>query len=468
MKRSIPFRPTLLALVLATNFPVAHAAVPKDMLVIGKAADPQTLDPAVTIDNNDWTVTYPSYQRLVQYKTDGDKGSTDVEGDLASSWKASDDQKEWTFTLKDNAKFADGTPVTAEAVKLSFERLLKIGQGPAEAFPKDLKIDAPDEHTVKFTLSQPFAPFLYTLANDGASIINPAVLKEHAADDARGFLAQNTAGSGPFMLKSWQKGQQLVLVPNPHYPGNKPNFKRVSVKIIGESASRRLQLSRGDIDIADALPVDQLNALKQENKVNVAEYPSLRVTYLYLNNSKAPLNQADLRRAISWSTDYQGMVNGILSGNGKQMRGPIPEGMWGYDATAMQYNHDETKAKAELQVNRGLTYVLISHNVSVIRHMSDRVAVMYLGQIVELGDAQQVLTAPAHPYTRLLLDSLPAIDKPLEEEWALRKTDLPGNRTLPQGCFFYERCPLATHGCEVRQSLTIREDGREIRCWRAL
>jgi len=88
MKRSISFRPTLLALVLATNFPVAHAAVPKDMLVIGKAADPQTLDPAVTIDNNDWTVTYPSYQRLVQYKTDGDKGSTDVEGDLASSWKA--------------------------------------------------------------------------------------------------------------------------------------------------------------------------------------------------------------------------------------------------------------------------------------------------------------------------------------------------------------------------------------------
>ena len=119
-------------------------------------------------------------------------------------------------------------------------------------------------------------------------------------------------------------------------------------------------------------------------------------------------------------------------------------------------------------LRKGLTYVLISHNVSVIRHMSDRVAVMYLGQIVELGDAQQVLTAPAHPYTRLLLDSLPAIDKPLEEEWALRKTDLPGNRTLPQGCFFYERCPLATHGCEVRQSLAIREDGRELRCWRAL
>ncbi len=105
------------------------------MLVIGKAADPQTLDPAVE-DNNDWTVTYPSYQRLVQYKTDGDKGSTDVEGDLASSWKASDDQKEWTFTLKDNAKFADGTPVTAEAVKLFFERLLKMARGQQKRFQR--------------------------------------------------------------------------------------------------------------------------------------------------------------------------------------------------------------------------------------------------------------------------------------------------------------------------------------------
>lgn len=340
------FRPALIAVALAVALPAAQAAVPKDMLVIGKAADPQTLDPAVTIDNNDWTVTYPSYQRLVQYKTEGGKGSTEVEGDLASDWKASDDQKEWTFTLNKDARFADGSPVTADAVQQSFARLLKIGQGPAEAFPKDLKVEAVDDYTVKFTLSQPFAPFLYTLANDGASIINPAVLKEHAADDARGFLAQNTAGSGPFMLKSWQKGQQLILVPNPHYAGAKPAFKRVSVKIIGESASRRLQLSRGDIDIADALPVDQLNALKQEGKVNVADYPSLRVTYLYLNNSKAPLNQVDLRRAISWSTDYQGMVTGILSGNGKQMRGPIPEGMWGYDAKAMQYSFDEAKAKA--------------------------------------------------------------------------------------------------------------------------
>ena len=119
---------------------------------------------------------------------------------------------------------------------------------------------------MKFTLSQPFAPFLHTLANDGASIINPAILKEHAADDARGFW-HRTRQALVLHAEELAKGQQLVLVPNPHYAGTKPTFKRVSVKIGGESASRRLQLSRGDIGFADALPVDQFAALKQEGKV---------------------------------------------------------------------------------------------------------------------------------------------------------------------------------------------------------
>jgi len=323
------------------------AAVPDNMLVIGKAADPQTLDPAVTIDNNDWTVTYPAYQRLVKYKTENGKGSTEVEGELATAWKNSDDGKVWTFTLRKGEEFDDGTPVTAEAVKLSFERLMHIKQGPSEAFPDGMKVAVIDPQTVQFTLNAPFAPFLYTLANDGAAIINPAIIKEYSADDARAYLAEHTAGSGAYMLKHWQKGQQLILVPNPHYADVKPEFKRVVVKIISESSARRLQLEKGDIDIADSLPVDQFTALKKQNKVAVYDYPALRVTYLYLNNSKPPLNQADLRRAISWSTDYKGIVSGILDGNGKQMRGPIPDGMWGYDPDAMQYSLDLNKAKDE-------------------------------------------------------------------------------------------------------------------------
>ena len=119
-----------------------------------------------------------------------------------------------------------------------------------------------------------------------------------------------------------------------------------------------------------------------------------------------------------------------------------------------------------LQQQRNLTYVLISHNVSVVRHMSDRVAVMYLGQIVELGPADQVLGKPRHPYTQLLLDSVPRTGEPLDEDLALRKTDLPGNRHLPDGCYFRDRCPLATEGCERPQPLQPAEGDRSVRCWR--
>ncbi|WP_413733784.1 oligopeptide/dipeptide ABC transporter ATP-binding protein [Sodalis sp. RH21] len=119
-----------------------------------------------------------------------------------------------------------------------------------------------------------------------------------------------------------------------------------------------------------------------------------------------------------------------------------------------------------LQRQRNLTFVLISHNVSVIRHMSDRVAVMYLGQIVELGPAQRVLGQPQHPYTRLLLDSVPRVGRSLAEGQADRKSELPGNRHLPQGCFFRERCPYAGAGCQLPQELRLNASGTSVRCHR--
>ena len=141
----------------------------------------------------------------------------------------------------------------------------------------------------------------------------------------------------------------------------------------------------------------------------------------------------------------------------------------------------------ELQRRRQLTYVLISHNVSVVRHMSDRVAVMYLGQIVELGDSEQVLGHPGHPYTRLLLESVPRADRVLSaavsnrpaNQIALRQgvtddpdrvlaagNDLPDNRHLPQGCFFRERCPYAGEGCQMPQRLAMKASGVQVRCHR--
>ncbi len=122
---------------------------------------------------------------------------------------------------------------------------------------------------------------------------------------------------------------------------------------------------------------------------------------------------------------------------------------------------------AELQRRLGLTYLFISHNVSVVRHLADRVAVMYLGQIVELGDASEVLERPAHPYTRTLLVAVPKLDRGAGLQSPLRNTELPSNRRLPVGCFFRERCPFATAGCERPQLLAPLSAGRSARCHRA-
>ncbi|MFB4250062.1 oligopeptide/dipeptide ABC transporter ATP-binding protein [Pseudomonas idahonensis] len=118
---------------------------------------------------------------------------------------------------------------------------------------------------------------------------------------------------------------------------------------------------------------------------------------------------------------------------------------------------------ADLQRSRGLTFVLISHNVSVVRHMADRVAVMYLGQIVELGSAEQVLERPRHPYTQLLLDAVPRLGAPLADSQVSAPTELPGNRKLPAGCFFFDRCSRRGPGCEQPQQL-LGDATQQVRC----
>jgi len=121
----------------------------------------------------------------------------------------------------------------------------------------------------------------------------------------------------------------------------------------------------------------------------------------------------------------------------------------------------------ELQASLGLTYLFISHNVAVVRHIADRVAVMYLGQVVELGTAAEVLDNPRHPYTRTLIGAVPKLSANTEIA-APTAVDLPSNVNLPEGCFFRERCAFKAAGCEKPQALAPwRESGHQVRCHRA-
>ncbi|WP_119460816.1 ABC transporter substrate-binding protein [Rhodospirillaceae bacterium SYSU D60014] len=318
-------------------------------LVIGKSGDPDNLDPAVTMTNNSWTATYPAYERLVRFKVEDGRGTTEVEGELAESWTVNEDGTVWTFTLAGGHKFADGSPVDAEAVKFSFDRLLKIGKGPSDVFSSVEKVEAVDDRTVRFTLKEPFGPFLSTLVVDGAGIVNPAVMEHEVNGDmAQGYLADHSMGSGAFQVASWEKGQRIVMEPNPHYGGPEPFFEQVVIRIVKEATARRLQLEKGDLDIAEEIPVDQLSAMAEVPGVTIVDEPSFYVTYLYLNNERAPLDNVKVRQALSYAIDYQGIIDGILLGQGIQMRGAIPKGLWGHDPSVMQYEYDLEKAKALL------------------------------------------------------------------------------------------------------------------------
>jgi len=350
----------LLSLVLVSG---GWCGAAKDTLVIGVASDISLLDPAVSSDNFDWRQIYPSYDRLVKYKVVNGEGSTEVEPMAAESWSASPDGTVWTVKIRKGIKFDDGTPLDAKAVKFSFERVLKIGKGPADNLGAIKTVDVVDDYTVKITLKSPFGPFVQTLATDAGSIINPNVVKhEKGGDLAQAWLAQNTDGSGPFKITEWTRGQRLVLEAKPNYWGPKPALKRVIIRFMRESADQRMALESGDIHIAESILLDQIPALEKNPNIVVRKYPSQLVEYVYLNTQKPNLNNKLVRQALSYAVDYKGIIEHVLQGRGVQMRGPIAKGMWGYDANAFQYQRDVNKAKSLLQqagLSKGLELTLI-------------------------------------------------------------------------------------------------------------
>ncbi|WP_042478879.1 ABC transporter ATP-binding protein [Bacillus ndiopicus] len=122
----------------------------------------------------------------------------------------------------------------------------------------------------------------------------------------------------------------------------------------------------------------------------------------------------------------------------------------------------------ELQEEYGLTYLFISHDLGVVRHISDRIIVMYLGKIVEIADKTSLFENPQHPYTKALLSAIPVPDPDAKKERIILKGDVPSPIDPPNGCRFHTRCPFATDKCRTEEpqlrTSDLMKEGHQAAC----
>ncbi|MBI4558909.1 MAG: dipeptide ABC transporter ATP-binding protein [Candidatus Hydrogenedentes bacterium] len=120
---------------------------------------------------------------------------------------------------------------------------------------------------------------------------------------------------------------------------------------------------------------------------------------------------------------------------------------------------------SDLQQKLGLTYLFIGHDLNVVQHVSDSLAVMYLGRIVEMGPSREIFSNPIHPYTKALLAAVPVADPTLTRQRTVLKGDVPSPIRPPSGCHFHPRCPDTTPDCSAReQYLTAVNPGHWVAC----
>ena len=332
-------------------------------VVMASAVDVYAIDPAVGFDQAIGSSLKQFYDALFRYVGNPPQ----AEPWLADSWQVSDDGTVYTIALRQDARFHDGSPVMADAVVYSAERLLRVGQGAAGLFGGVLSPGntvAVDDYTVQFTLDQPYGPFLDILT--WLFIVNPALVEANKGDDdGMTYLSENEAGSGPFTMGRWQPGELYEFLAMDDYWRGWPNDNHptsvIRQKVI-EASTRRLSLESGDVDFVDWISVDDITAMASMDGVMAAPGPTLEVYDVKMNTADGPTSDANLRRAISYAVDYESMA-AIWSGQAPLLYGPLPPSL--STRSEAMYTHDLDKAKAALAASAypdgaDLEYVYVS------------------------------------------------------------------------------------------------------------
>ncbi len=300
-----------------------------------------TLDPSTEYSNG-IMILQNVYETLTHYNDLTKK----VEPLLATDWSENDDGTVWTFNLREDVTFHDGTKMTAAAVVASVERTQKLGKGAAYIWEPVTKVEAVGDYTVKFTCKYATPLDLVASAGYSAYVMSPNVIDK----DAQWFNEGHDGGTGPYMIAK-ATGDTVVLSAYQSYRDgwNDNQYQNVIVKEVAESSARRQLLETGEAQLSSEFSGTDLTALRNEkNIVSDYQFNTFNNVCIFLNSASAPCNNVDFRRALSYAFPYKQTVEGVLDGNAEQSRGLIPAGLWGHDDGLMQYNFDLDKAKKYL------------------------------------------------------------------------------------------------------------------------
>ena len=288
------------------------------VLVIGHAEATDSLDPARGYTQTTGVIHRATYETLVTFP---DADASEILPMLATDWTISEDGLNYTFNLNPDAIFSDGSDITADDVVFSVNRLKNIQGNPSPLAANVASATADDEDTVTITLSTITPSFLANLANTAFAITNADVIRENGGTDAEDasttdtaeqYLNSTSAGSGPYVLESWEPQVETVLARNPNYMGDAPYFDRVIITNIPEPATQKVALESGEIDLALDLTSDQITPMEGNEEITIYRGPGNIVHFLLMNEDPeigGPMADPLVQRAVRLALDYAGYVS---------------------------------------------------------------------------------------------------------------------------------------------------------------
>jgi peptide/nickel transport system substrate-binding protein len=329
-------------------------------VIYAREQDSTTLDPALAQDEESYKVISNIFEGLVRFKP----GTNEIEPCLAEAWRVSSDGLVWTFYLRKNVKFHDGTPFNSEAVRFSVERQLPDQSQERASYASFIfgmveNIQCPDPYTVKFLLKYPYAPFLNNLAMPyAAPIVSPA-----SASSLGEKFGEHPAGTGPFCFKSWEKNRFIALSANKDYWGEPPQYGNLVFRVVKGSRVRAMALKMGLVDIIDGItPAD--GRLLQEKNCSIHQTTGLDLNYLGFFTEKKPFDNVEVRRALSMAIDRSHIDSGLFKEVCVEANGPLPPGVLGYAPDTRPIPYDPAGARELLAKNGyagGMKITLITY-----------------------------------------------------------------------------------------------------------